>query len=176
MSEHQVTIEEATTADASQLLSCLGQIIEETDYISDTELVASADLSFMEQFIEEQLQAQDRICLLVKVDDKVVGLVNLEAGQKESDSHIADLFIAIREGYQGYGLGSDLMALAVDWAEYSPQIKKLELEVQKRNTRALKLYEKFGFEIEGTRKKSAKTKNGEFLDLYLMGKVFEDKK
>ncbi|MBM9834549.1 GNAT family N-acetyltransferase, partial [Enterococcus faecalis] len=40
---------------------------------------------------------------------------------------------------------------------------------------AVHVYQKFGFAIEGTKRRGAKTKNGEFLDVYLMGKLIEDK-
>lgn len=42
-----------------------------------------------------------------------------------------------------------LMEAALDWAEHSNTIRRLELTVQKRNKRAIHIYQKFGFEIEG---------------------------
>ena len=39
--------------------------------------------------------------------------------------------------------------------------------------RAVHLYQKFGFDIEGTKKRGARTKNGEFLDVYLMAKLID---
>ena len=52
----------------------------------------------------------------------------------------------------------------IDWADHTPEIRRLELTVQARNERAVHLYQKFGFDIEGTKKRGARTKNGEFLD------------
>ena len=43
----------------------------------------------------------------------------------------------------------------------------------KRNERAVHLYRKFEFDIEGTKKRGARTKNGEFLDVYLMAKLID---
>ena len=53
------------------------------------------------------------------------------------------------------------------------KIRRLELTVQARNKRAVHLYQKFGFGIEGTKKRGARTKNGEFLDVYLMAKLID---
>ena len=66
-----------------------------------------------------------------------------------------------------------LMEAALDWAEHSNTIRRLELTVQKRNKRAIHIYQKFGFEIEGLKKRGVKTKDGEFLDVCLMGKLID---
>lgn len=81
--------------------------------------------------------------------------------------------MAIKKTFRGYGLGRDLLEMAIDWANQTPVLRKLELQVQVRNEIAQSLYEKCGFRIEGTRKKGVKTKDGEFLDLYYMGKVLK---
>ena len=42
----------------------------------------------------------------------------------------------------------------IDWANHTPTIRRLELDLfQARNERAVHLYQKFGFDIEGTSKK-----------------------
>jgi acetyltransferase, GNAT family len=65
------------------------------------------------------------------------------------------------------------METMIDWADHTPTIRRLELTVQARNERAVHLYQKFGFDIEGTKKRGARTKNGEFLDVYLMAKLID---
>ena len=49
----------------------------------------------------------------------------------------------------------------IDWANHTPTIRRLELTVQARNERAAHLYQKFGFDIEGTKKRGARTKKTE---------------
>ncbi|MBC7123627.1 MAG: GNAT family N-acetyltransferase, partial [Pseudothermotoga sp.] len=51
--------------------------------------------------------------------------------------------------------------------------KKIQLEVMANNERAIRLYEKFGFEIEG-RKKKAILLDDEYVDLLVMGKWLGD--
>lgn len=65
------------------------------------------------------------------------------------------------------------MEVALDWAEQTPMIRRLELTVQARNSRAVHLYEKFGFKIEAAKERGAKTKDGEFLDVYLMSRLID---
>ena len=75
--------------------------------------------------------------------------------------------------YWGNGVGQFLMETMIDWADHTPAIRRLELTVQARNERAVHLYQKFGFDIEGTKKRGARTKMEEFLDVYLMAKLID---
>lgn len=51
-------------------------------------------------------------------------------------------------------------------------LKRLELTVQVRNqAKKVRLYQKLGFNIEGTQIRGARTDEGEWLDLYYMGKL-----
>ena len=58
----------------------------------------------------------------------------------------------------------------VAWAK-EQGVKRLELTVICENARAKHLYEKMGFEIEGTKKKSVLV-DGAYLDEYYMAKIF----
>ena len=65
------------------------------------------------------------------------------------------------------------MEEAIDWASQSGVIRKLALSVQVRNERAVHLYQSLGFEIESLQKRGAYLDEGEFLDVYLMGKLID---
>jgi putative acetyltransferase len=51
---------------------------------------------------------------------------------------------------------------------------KLVLGVFPHNTAGIALYEKFGFEVEGHRRKHLRRANGELWDLLEMGLLLED--
>ena len=71
---------------------------------------------------------------------------------------LGTFFIAVAKPYWGNGVGQFLMETMIDWANHTPTIRRLELTVQARNERAVHLYQKFGFDIEGTKKRGARTK------------------
>ena len=57
----------------------------------------------------------------------------------------------ILQEYAGKGIGSRLFDTLLLWAKESP-LRRLELTVMTHNERAIALYKKNGFEIEGTHK------------------------
>ncbi|RGN67185.1 GNAT family N-acetyltransferase [Streptococcus anginosus] len=107
------------------------------------------------------------------LDDAIAGLVSITADFHERIRHIGQVFIVVKRAFWNQGLGKLLLEEAIDWAENSGVIRRLELTVQVRNERAVHLYQAFGFEIEGIQKRGAYLAEGKFLDVYLMGKLID---
>ncbi|PHV59101.1 GNAT family N-acetyltransferase [Streptococcus macedonicus] len=170
MAEQEVIVEEAQLSDAKALVDLLSQVSQETDFVVAETILSQED---MEIFLERHLESVNEICLVVRVGKELAGVLNVSSTSSPQTNHIGDIFIALQEKYWGYGLGSLLMEVALDWAEQMPMIRRLELTVQARNSRAVHLYEKFGFKIEAMKERSAKTKDGEFLDVYLMSRLID---
>ncbi|WP_286784177.1 GNAT family N-acetyltransferase [Streptococcus sp. UBA4344] len=170
MAEQEVIAEEAQLTDAKALANLLKQVSLETDFVVAETLLSQKD---MEIFLERHLASVNEICLVVRVGHELAGVLNISSTSSPQTNHIGDIFIAVQEKYWGYGLGSLLMEVALDWACHTPVIRRLELTVQARNSRAVHLYEKFGFKIEATKERGAKTKDGEFLDVYLMSRLID---
>nr|WP_205396334.1 GNAT family protein [Streptococcus lutetiensis] len=170
MAEQEVIVEEAQLTDAKALVELLSQVSQETDFVVAETILSQED---MEIFLERHLESVNEICLVVRVGKELAGVLNVSSTSSPQTNHIGDIFIAVQEKYWGYGLGSLLMEVALDWACHTPVIRRLELTVQARNSRAVHLYEKFGFKIEATKERGAKTKDGEFLDVYLMSRLID---
>ncbi|MCO4526240.1 acetyltransferase, GNAT family [Streptococcus infantarius subsp. infantarius] len=170
MAEQGVIVEETQLSDAKALVDLLSQVSQETDFVVAETILSQED---MEIFLERHLESVNEICLVVRVGKELAGVLNVSSTSSPQTNHIGDVFIAVQEKYWGYGLGSLLMEVALDWACHTPVIRRLELTVQDRNSRAVHLYEKFGFKIEATKERGAKTKDGEFLDVYLMSRLID---
>jgi L-phenylalanine/L-methionine N-acetyltransferase len=78
--------------------------------------------------------------------------------------------MAVHDDFQGRGVGSALMAAMLDLADNWLNLRRIELEVYADNAPAVRLYEKFGFAIEGTLRDFA-FRDGEYVDAYLMARV-----
>ncbi len=109
--------------------------------------------------------------LVAVVDGKVVGNLGLHAaGKAARRRHAASLGMSVHDAYAGQGVGTQLMAAAIDLAENWLQYSRIELTVYVDNAPAIALYKKFGFEIEGTLRRYA-FRNGEFVDAYTMARM-----
>lgn len=86
---------------------------------------------------------------VAEVDGRVVGSIGLVVNPRPRRRHTADLGMAVDQDHQGQGVGTALLAAAVDLADQWLNIHRIELTVMVSNRRAIRLYERFGFEIEG---------------------------
>ena len=127
----------------------------------------------MEKFLMVQEMPENRICLLLFLDQELAALLNITAASQRSVRHIGDVFIVVRKTYWNQGLGQILLEEGIEWAHSTGVLRKLVLNVQVRNERAVHLYKKLGFEIEGCQARGACSAEGEFLDVYLMGKLID---
>ena len=82
----------------------------------------------------------------------------------------AELGMAVRDDQQGKGVGSALMQAVLDLADNWLNLIRIELHVYTDNTAGVALYEKFGFQIEGTHYLYA-FRNGEYTDAYSMARI-----
>jgi len=80
------------------------------------------------------------------------------------------LGIAVRDDMAGRGVGSALLKEVVGIADGWLNITRLELTVYADNARAMALYRKFGFEVEGTHKAYA-LRDGQYVDAICMARI-----
>lgn len=173
MTEQEVIVKEADLEDAGALAQALKEVAIETSFLTRDDDSDEMTEDQASQFIASKGQLPNNLCLVAKLGNEVIGVLNIAGSSFTRTEHIGDLFIAVRKPYWGQGIGQVLMEEAISWAQHSGIIRRLELTVQKRNEKAVYLYQKFGFEIEGLKKRGAKTKKGEFLDVYLMGRLID---
>jgi L-phenylalanine/L-methionine N-acetyltransferase len=83
--------------------------------------------------------------------------------------------MAVRDSWQGKGIGSALMQAALDLADNWLGLRRLELRVYADNARAIALYRKFGFEVEGTHRAYA-IRDGVYVDSLSMARLIEGPK
>jgi L-phenylalanine/L-methionine N-acetyltransferase len=84
--------------------------------------------------------------------------------------HVGQIGMAVRDDWQGKGVGTALMEAVLDLAENWLNLTRIELSVYTDNAAGVALYKKFGFEIEGTHRRYA-FRNGEYVDVYSMARV-----
>jgi len=85
----------------------------------------------------------------------------------------AMLTISISPEYQGKGLGFESSKLLIDYAFKNLQVHKVCLEVYAFNKKAVNMYKKLGFKLEGRFKKHS-FKDGKYVDLLFMSLIKDD--
>jgi putative acetyltransferase len=109
--------------------------------------------------------------LVACADGEVVGDLGLETyPTRWRRRHVGEIGMAVRDDWQGRGIGTALMEAALDLADNWLNLTRIELEVYTDNTAAIALYKKFGFEIEGTHRCFA-FRGGKFVDAYSMARL-----
>ncbi len=137
----------------------------------NTTLVQTPSMEFGEtvSWLENRKPGQHR--LVAEVDGKVVGSCGLTQNQQPRMMHSGRLGLMVHANYWGQGVGSALMAAQMNLADNWLNLHRIELEVLTDNPSAVHLYKKFGFEIEGTRRKNVFGGDGRFHDEYQMARL-----
>ena len=124
-----------------------------------------------EQMWLERLTARPGIKQLVAcIDGIVVGHLTIDVQQRPRRSHVADFGICVDSRWKNRGVASALMREMIEMCDNWLRVDRIELTVFVDNAPAIKVYKKYGFEIEGTGKKYA-LRNGEYVDAYYMARV-----
>ncbi|MBA3616860.1 MAG: GNAT family N-acetyltransferase [Rubrobacteraceae bacterium] len=109
--------------------------------------------------------------LVACVDGDVVGSLGLHTSPTRwRMRHVGSIGMAVRDDWQGKGVGTALMEAALDLADNWLNLTRIELRVYVDNASGIALYEKFGFEVEGTHRRLA-FRDGEYVDAYSMARL-----
>jgi L-phenylalanine/L-methionine N-acetyltransferase len=122
---------------------------------------------------EERLKkASNNHYSLVAISDsnEIIGQISLITIDIPRRRHVVTFGMGVSISHTGKGGGGELLKSALDMADNWLNINRVELEVYCDNTAAVKLYQKLGFEIEGTAKNYA-FKNGEYVDSHFMARL-----
>jgi ribosomal protein S18 acetylase RimI-like enzyme len=157
----QITLERATKEDFDQVYEIL--MHEDVNMFMNYPVLEKAE------FQEIWLDIFPRLNLWKEEDLKILGLAVITKGTYRI-KHIAyiDKF-AINQSLKNRGLGTIFFREIIDSLK-KEGFSKIELGVEVDNIRAISFYKKFGFEVEGIRKKLL-NREGDFIDNYFMAKM-----
>ncbi len=170
---NKLFIREAAGIDASDLLKYLERISGETDFLT----FGPGEFRMTEDeerfYLDKCLQAENCLYLLALVDNEICGTLSFEAGIRPRNRHTGEFGVTVLEKYWGNGIATVLIRALIEWAENGGIIKKINLRVRTDNRRAVLLYEKLGFIIEGKIIKELMI-NQKYYDHYWMGLELSD--
>lgn len=168
--EIEIGIREAIPTDAEALLDCLERTAVQTGFMTMGEEGSGLTVEEESQHIANIYDSPNNCLIVALIEDKIIGMATINASNKPKIQHIGELGIVVDKEYWGFKIGTELLQEVLDWVEASETINRIELKVQKRNERAIHLYEKYGFELEGIMERGVKD-NGEYLPVCMMAKL-----
>lgn len=107
--------------------------------------------------------------LVAEIDGRVVGGIGLELYQGRR-AHVGAIGMAVDTAYQRQRVGTRLLEAALDLADNWYNLRRVELEVYTDNEPGIRLYQRFGFEIEGTLRAFV-YRTGGYADAYAMARL-----
>jgi putative acetyltransferase len=111
------------------------------------------------------------VLLVAERGGEIVGSCGMHpAGPSPRRRHVMVIGISVRADVQGQGIGSALMQALCDYADRWIGLLRIELSVYCDNERAIALYRRFGFEVEG-RYRGYVLRDGAFVDAFAMARI-----
>ena len=104
------------------------------------------------------------------VGDRVVGWCDIQRVPRDTMAHSGVLGIGIVESFRRKGIGSALLRAALARARKSG-LTRVELTVREDNRRAIALYKKFGFVVEGVKRNGFRV-DGRYYNVISMAVLF----
>jgi RimJ/RimL family protein N-acetyltransferase len=163
-----VEIREARPEDAAAIIAYLRRVFAEPSINLITEADEfSLTVEMESRFIRDMARADNSLFLVAEAGDRIVGQLTLEGAKRRNVRHTAVLGITVAREWRGQGVGRRLIERSIEWARESGIVTRIELHVFTRNEGAIRLYQRCGFQIEGTRRRSVR-RDGEYLDDLVM--------
>ncbi len=160
-----VSIRNITIEDVGQFRLALDVVAKEERYFLDVEAPPAEKL----RDIIKSSTDNDYPFVVADLGGQIVGWADLTPYQRQSIEHVSHLGMGVVKEHRGKGIRGMLLNEVVGKA-IDRGCLRLELEVLADNLSAISLYEKHGFELEGTKRKAAYIAE-KFRDLNIMGKI-----
>lgn len=110
----------------------------------------------------------DTFEVVATVNDTPIGFAGLFSCRGRQ-SHVGSMSFFVHDDFQGCGVGTLMLTAMIAKADILVRLRRIQLTVFCDNERAISLYRKFGFEIEGRHACFAR-RDDEFIDAFTMAR------
>jgi len=155
--------------DAAAFLDLLRRLDNETQFMMLEPGERTTTVDEQRQKLEQLAISEDECVFLAMDDNLAVGYVQGSRLPFRRARHTLYLVIGVARSHWGQGLGRKLLAATEAWAA-AVGVTRLELTVMATNERAVALYQRCGFEVEGRRRQAMRV-DSSYVDELYMGKL-----
>lgn len=167
----QMIIREINVTDAAAFLRLQQQLDEETTFMLFEPGERQIKVEEQEKRIQHILDQKNQRIFVAEEESRLIGFIAGFGSNLLRTQHSAYIVIGVLQTFAGKGVGTQLMTKLEEWA-LEKGIHRLELTVMVHNERAIALYRKMGFRIEGIKKHSLFVQ-GKYINEYYMAKLLE---
>lgn len=162
-------VRRALETDAPALIALRRRLFEETPFM----LLEPAEFTNTEDDERARIirlgQQSNSLVLVAEAGTQLVGVLSAIGGERNRSRHSALLGLGVVRSHWSQGIASRMVHEAISWS-LAAGLKRLELTVHTTNLRALSVYLRCGFEVEGLLRSSLLV-DGKYVDEYLMSLI-----
>ncbi|SFJ61638.1 Protein N-acetyltransferase, RimJ/RimL family [Halobacillus dabanensis] len=162
-------IRAANVNDAPAYRTLIQSLEAETDYLLFGKGERKWSVEQVEELLEKLEQAETSIIFLSEEEEEILGHVTVLGGGAPRNGHVGNVITGVLQKKKGTGMATKLFNHLFKWA-LEVGITRLELTVMVHNERAIRFYERMGFEKEGVKRNSLVVR-GTPVDEYMMAKI-----
>jgi len=149
------------TEDAEKLLNYIKKSCAETEFLARYPEEWTISVEQEEAWVHRLRTSADTLCITCFIDGEAAGNCEISFKNGIKISHRAVVAIAILKDFWNLGIGSAMFEELIAAAqERGTEI--MELEMVEGNTRAMHLYEKFGFRVVCEKPRAFRLKDGTY--------------
>jgi RimJ/RimL family protein N-acetyltransferase len=161
-------IREASARDARALIEHIHNISHESDFLAmgpgEFELTEAEE----ERVVQGFQNADNQLYLVGLIDNRIAAHLSFSAGSRKRVRHKGEFGMSVAKTHWGLGIGGFMLDTLIDWAQETNIVTKISLRVRTDNERAIVLYMRKGFVIEGIIRREICI-DGVYFDHYAMG-------
>lgn len=158
----QLVLRKPVVDDAGKMIEYLNSVGGESDNLLFGKDEFNLTIEQEMEYIKEVRNNANTLMILGIIKDTIVGVGQISSSDKKRISHNSELAISVKKDYWSIGIGSVIIQELIQFAKYNAT-KNISLGVKASNSKAIKLYEKFGFVKVGVHK-----------DFFNVNEVFDD--
>lgn len=164
-----IEVRHALESDGASVVALRRRLFQETDYMlwEADEFTQSADEE--SKRITRLNTRPNSLVILAEEGSTLVGLLTAVGGEVRRLRHSATLALGVAQSHWGQGVATRMLEHVVAWSA-SAGLHRLELTVHTTNLRAVAVYLRAGFQLEGVRRSSLIV-GGRYVDEYLMSRL-----
>lgn len=156
-------------SDAQSVLDLMYQLDSESKFMMLEEGERTTTLEQQVKSLESFNQSGSKVMFVIQDGHEICGFVAGVGGTYRRNRHSMHCIMGTKQSASGNGYGRLLLEYLENWA-LGHEFTRMELTVMCHNEKAVHIYLKHGFKIEGTKRNSLIV-DGQYVDEFYMSKL-----